>query len=710
MALSGTFVGGKNGHFGVEIDWSGVQSVANNQTTITAQVYITYWTINISSRTVTCTINGVKQTFESAAVNKQSASSATRKLVATFTQVVPHGSDGTVGAFTISASFPFKLTQTSTGNYIATLSASGTVQLDTIPRASSITSAGAVTLSDSGAACSVKWTPLATSFYYSLKFSCGNKTYSTSRLAPGTTSAYTYTGYKMTIADWAQAMPTKYSGTCTVTLYTYTSSTGDAIGSDSASFTLTLPSVAATKPSITFTGTSVNAWKANDGNTYYLQGISSYKIDATFKAGLGSYISSCSVSGTGLSLSATGSTSTTTKTLTGTSSVLSKTGEQTYTATVTDGRTNASTTKSITVYPYSKPVFSLSAVRTSNNGSVKFTYSASCSSVNSQNALKTLIIYKKSSNESTWTTVGDPISLNSISASSSITLSGFESAYSYDFKATITDARGTSTEAVASIPSEFKLINIQKNEDGTNGGVSIGKMSEEYIFDCALPARFLNNIEFGVDIQGNLKTANTTTENGAVRNVVYLQTGQDVDGGSVMGLAIHNASVYIENAANSGKVNLGSSGRKWNQLYAANGTIATSDRTKKTDITSMSDVQEQLFNQLQPVTFKFADGTSGRTHYGFISQDVENALDALNLDGQDFAGFCKDLKFDDEGKAILDEDGQKIYDYSLRYSEFIALNTFMIQKLQAENKELRMELQALKEMIADGNTSSNNMG
>lgn len=156
---------------------------------------------------------------------------------------------------------------------------------------------------------------------------------------------------------------------------------------------------------------------------------------------------------------------------------------------------------------------------------------------------------------------------------------------------------------------------------------------------------------------------------------------------------------------NSGIVNLGSSGRKWNQLYAASGTIETSDRNVKTDIEDMSDVQEQLFNQLKPVTYKLISGTSDRTHYGFISQDVEDALISTGLTGQDFAGFCKDARIDDNDKVVLDENGDIVYDYSLRYSEFIALNTYMIQKLQAENIELKAELQELKEMIT---ASSNN--
>lgn len=73
----------------------------------------------------------------------------------------------------------------------------------------------------------------------------------------------------------------------------------------------------------------------------------------------------------------------------------------------------------------------------------------------------------------------------------------------------------------------------------------------------------------------------------------------------------------------------------------------------------------------------------------------------------DFAGFCKDIKtetyLDEEGrectKEVLSENGEPEYTYSLRYGEFIALNTFMIQKLYAENQNLKKENQDIKERL-----------
>ena len=104
---------------------------------------------------------------------------------------------------------------------------------------------------------------------------------------------------------------------------------------------------------------------------------------------------------------------------------------------------------------------------------------------------------------------------------------------------------------------------------------------------------------------------------------------------------------------------------------------------------------------LLPKSYKFNNGTSGRTHVGFIAQEVESAMESAGLSDLEFAGFCRDQKTVPVQKTkdiqVLDEKTGEMYTetvtytedepvegeyiYSLRYEEFIALNTLMIQKL-----------------------------
>ena len=140
--------------------------------------------------------------------------------------------------------------------------------------------------------------------------------------------------------------------------------------------------------------------------------------------------------------------------------------------------------------------------------------------------------------------------------------------------------------------------------------------------------------------------------------------------------------------SNTGAFNLGESYSKWKQLYATTATIATSDRNEKKDFTEFDERYEKLFFDLKPQLFKFKNGESNRFHSGFISQDVEESLKDNGLTALDFAGFCKDKKqigkVNEEGieefTNVLDEEGNQVYDYSLRYEEFIAMNTHMIQR------------------------------
>ena len=167
------------------------------------------------------------------------------------------------------------------------------------------------------------------------------------------------------------------------------------------------------------------------------------------------------------------------------------------------------------------------------------------------------------------------------------------------------------------------------------------------------------------------------------------------DDSVVSGLTISNTAVYpdTDNTRNSG-----SSGYRWINVYATNGTINTSDRTHKKNIKELDDKYIQLFNKLIPVSFEFNYADSDRVHIGFISQDVESAMDELGISDLEFAGFCKDKQqiYNEETDTwtdILDEDGNPTYIYSLRYQEFIALNTFMIQKQQKEIEELKRIIQ-----------------
>ena len=104
----------------------------------------------------------------------------------------------------------------------------------------------------------------------------------------------------------------------------------------------------------------------------------------------------------------------------------------------------------------------------------------------------------------------------------------------------------------------------------------------------------------------------------------------------------------------------------------------TSDLKAKNSISLLDEKYSILFDNLQPVTYKYNNGTSSRLHTGFIAQHVEEALNIANINSNEFAGLVIE-NYDNPTEE---------QNYYLRYEEFIALNTFEIQKLKKRVAEL----------------------
>lgn len=138
------------------------------------------------------------------------------------------------------------------------------------------------------------------------------------------------------------------------------------------------------------------------------------------------------------------------------------------------------------------------------------------------------------------------------------------------------------------------------------------------------------------------------------------------------------------------RYDLGTPNFVWSNVYASSGVVSTSDREKKECIVYGLYKLDGLLDKLEPCTCKFKNGTSGRTHATFVAQDVETALGELGLTSMDFAGLIKSPRKDENGK----ETGE--YDYGLRYTEFIPINTWEIQKLKTRVNEMEKRLAALE--------------
>lgn len=166
----------------------------------------------------------------------------------------------------------------------------------------------------------------------------------------------------------------------------------------------------------------------------------------------------------------------------------------------------------------------------------------------------------------------------------------------------------------------------------------------------------------------------------------------------------------------SGAGRLGTTGTNYlrGTTYTGTSDVVKSDERLKYNFSSL-EKYEKLFFDLLPISYKLVTGTSKRTHNGFKAQDVLKALHKNGIDSQDFAAYVESevSLCDDEYNLIraYDSVGLKNGDIEcgLRYEEFIALNTHMIQKAykiiniqQKEIESLKQELEEIKTLLKGG--------
>jgi hypothetical protein len=114
-------------------------------------------------------------------------------------------------------------------------------------------------------------------------------------------------------------------------------------------------------------------------------------------------------------------------------------------------------------------------------------------------------------------------------------------------------------------------------------------------------------------------------------------------------------------------VTLGSSGYRWSVVYAATGTINTSDGNQKQDVADLNEAEQRVAIRIKALVKKFrfkdavaAKGDKARIHVGVIAQEVKAAFEAEGLVAEQYAMFCSD-KLEDGSDQL-----------GIRYEELLA--------------------------------------
>ena len=141
MASSGSITGAYRGYT-LRADWSAVQNAAGNYSDVTVKhtlVIGSAYSLNIASRTNTCSVGGVSQGYTSGAINQKGGS----VLLGTTVHRVSHDADGTK---TAKLSDTFNINATIDGKKVGSITASGStasgsITLDRIARNATIVTA-----------------------------------------------------------------------------------------------------------------------------------------------------------------------------------------------------------------------------------------------------------------------------------------------------------------------------------------------------------------------------------------------------------------------------------------------------------------------------------------------------------------------------------------------------------------------------------------
>ena len=182
-----------------------------------------------------------------------------------------------------------------------------------------------------------------------------------------------------------------------------------------------------------------------------------------------------------------------------------------------------------------------------------------------------------------------------------------------------------------------------------------------------------------------LRKDGTTIGSLGVINGNNLRVGGSVSGHGGIQFGNNNITPMSAGSEADNAVDLGASNLRYDDIYATNSSIQTSDQQEKNTIED-SDLGLDFVKRLSPKSYIFNGKT--RTHYGLIAQDVETVLSDINKPTSGFAGFVKD--------DISEEQDGSLYRYGLRYTEFVAPLIKAIKEQQAIIEDLQARITALE--------------
>ena len=171
-----------------------------------------------------------------------------------------------------------------------------------------------------------------------------------------------------------------------------------------------------------------------------------------------------------------------------------------------------------------------------------------------------------------------------------------------------------------------------------------------------------------------VQSIGVTKSDGSTQNVSVVM---ETDGGIITNNTSASYFASVRPIADD-TYSLGGGFYRWDNVYATNATIQTSDVREKENINDTK-LGLDFLKDLRPVSYEWKkkkDNKTNQTHYGLIAQEVVESLKKHGIDSiEDFGGIVHE----GDPKGL----------YGARYEEFVPILIKAVQELSEEIKQLK---------------------
>lgn len=444
MALSGTITGSYRGYT-LQAAWTATQNVDGNYSDIKVThtlVIDSAYSLNIGTRSNSCTVDGMTVTYTSPSINRKGGT----VNLGTTTHRVNHNPDGSKSC---TINDVFNINATLDGVKVSSISATGNVTLDAIPRQATISTATDFT--DEGTPSLTFSNPGGFTASASLVF--GGK--SITRAGAITAKSGTYT-FALTDTE-RELLRTACTGQSMQVTYRLTTTIGGTAYTSDMRRTMTIADAAPTIGAVAYKDASAAVVAVTGSEQIIVQNQSDLQVTFTAATGRkGATISSYSATFAGV-------TKTASSVLTLDFGKIDVSSSQPLTFTATDSRgITSSMTITVNVEPWWAPTSTIDLKRVNNfEPETHVTATAWYASLGGKNSVTISAKYRRAGSSDAWSTVA------LTSGMESTVTCGRDSAY--EWQVTTADRLGSTTQTLTlgrGIPTFF--IDTSKSSVGVN--------------------------------------------------------------------------------------------------------------------------------------------------------------------------------------------------------------------------------------------------